>query len=281
MMRIALFLLVLAGAGASEAPTALAASDQSRYVLFPGDLLHVEVFGQPDLTCSLRVTADGTLTFPLVGSVPGVTGMTVADLTAELRRRYQDGFLNQALVSAAVQEFAPRTVYVMGSVRTPGVVPLSPFGRTTAMQAIVRAGGFLPEGNRAATLVVRDDPARPGGKISLVVPVADNAEMLMVDVALQADDLVVVPQLDRVSVIGNVRAPGAISLPGQGPLTVTRAIALVGGFEKFARSDRVQLIRAGAPTLVIDVAGLLAGTAHGQDPALKPGDTLFIPESRF
>lgn len=277
---LALFLLLSPLAVGQEVPAPTPA-DQSAYPLFPGDLLRTEVFGHPDLSCSLRVTKSGSLTFPLVGEVPKVQGMTVSDLAQELKRRYEDGFLTEARVTAAVQEFAPRSAYVMGSVRTPGVVQLSPFARTTAMQAIVRAGGFLPEGNRAATLVVRNDPARPGGKISLTVPVVESAEQLMWDVALEPDDLVLVPQLDRVSVFGNVRNPGVITLPGQVPTTVSKAIAMVGGFEKFARSDKVQLIRAGSSTVVIDVAGLLAGNSREADPVLKPGDTVFIPESRF
>lgn len=281
--RILLILLVLVAAATVMGQDARVESpaDQSGYLLFPGDQLRVEVFGHPDLSCSLRVTKDGALTFPLVGGLSGVVGMTVSGLTAELKRRYEDGFLTEALVTAAVQEFGPRSAYLLGSVHTPGVVQLSPFARTTVMQAIVRAGGFLPEGNRAATIVVRDDPAIPDGKRTLTVPMVEGVEQLMWDVVLEPDDLVLVPQLERVSVIGNVRNPSAISLPSQVPLTVTKAIAMVGGFERFARSDKVQLIRAGSPTVVINVAGLLDGSSHCADPELKPGDTIFIPESRF
>lgn len=279
MIRAALLpLLILSSLVAVEVSTP---TSQGGYTLFPGDLLQVEVFGQPDLSCSLRVTSDGTLTFPLVGAVSGVPGMKVADLSRELKRRYEDGFLAEALVTAAVKEFGPRSVYVMGSVRTPGVVQLSPFARATAMQAIVSAGGFLLDGNQAGTVVLRDDPGQPGAKFTFNVPLVESVGQLLRDVVLEPGDVVLVPQLDRVSVIGNVRNPGAINLPGQTPLTVTEAIAMVGGFEKFARSDKVQLLRAGAPARVIDVSGLLDGSSRATDPVLKPGDTIYIPESRF
>jgi protein involved in polysaccharide export with SLBB domain len=56
---------------------------------------------------------------------------------------------------------------------------------------------------------------------------------------------------------------------------------MAGGFTRFARQGEVQLIRAGKPVLAVDVKAVLSGNTDVQDPELGPGDTVFVPESRF
>jgi len=43
----------------------------------------------------------------------------------------------------------------------------------------------------------------------------------------------------------------------------------------------VQLMRAGKRVQVVDVRAILTGSTTIQDPVLEPGDTVFVPESRF
>ena len=92
--------------------------------------------------------------------------------------------------------------------------------------------------------------------------------------------MVVVPRLDRVYIVGQVQRPGAISMPAEGELTTSKAITLAGGFGKFAREREVQLLRPDQPPRTIDVRSVLEGNRDA-DAELLPGDTLFVPESRF
>jgi polysaccharide export outer membrane protein len=251
------------------------------YTLYPGDLLKIEVFDHPDLTASVRVPAKGGITFPLIGDVQGLVGKPIEQFTAELSRRLGEGYIRQAVVSATVVEFGPRFVYVMGSVSKPTNIELSPFGRLTAMQAIGQAGGFLEDANRAAGLVIRDDPANPGQKLGLPIPDGDKAVAMAADVELNPGDILIVPRLDRVYVIGQVGRPGAINLPSQEVLTVSKAVSLAGGFSQFAKQSDVQLIRTGKRVQVVDVRSILTGDTKSEDPVLRPGDTVYVPESRF
>jgi polysaccharide export outer membrane protein len=273
-----------AGAFASDqlpSPTVPAAAvvPDAGYRLYPGDLLRIEVFDHPDLTTQLRVPVSGTSAYPLIGDIGTLANRPLSSLQAELRRRLEADYLQQAIITATIVEFGTRFAYVLGSVKKPDAVPLHPLRTTTAMQAIAQAGGFEEDANRATAQVVRDDPAQPGTKLALAIPATDKAGALAADIPLLPGDVVIVPRLDRVYVIGKVTRPGAINLPSQEKLTVSKAISLAGGFDKFAVQDGVQLVRTGSVT-TIDVKGLLSGKQL-EDPVLTQGDTVYVPEARF
>lgn len=251
------------------------------YVLYPGDLLKISVFDNIDLETSIRVPAEGIISFPLIGEVKDLVGKSIAQFTGEIARRLEHGFLRQAVVTATVTEFGPRSVYVMGSVAKPSNILLSPFGELTAMQAIGQAGGFNEDANRGGAQVIRDDPTKPGAKIGLGVPSGDGADSLVSDVVLHANDIIIVPRLDRVYIIGQVAKPGAVNLPSQEILTVSKSVSLAGGFSQFAKQSDVQLIRTGKRVQVVDVRSILTGEIKNEDPVLQPGDTVYVPESRF
>ncbi len=264
----------------ASAATAAKSGNPLDYRLAPGDVLLVEVFGHPDLTVTVPVPISGRAPFPLIGDVDGLLGRGQADLAAELRARLQDGYLTEAIVTITIKEFGPRIAYVMGSVQRPEAIKLNPFVPLTALQAVSSAGGFLPEANRSAALVIRDDATHPTLKQALPVPSSDSPDAISADVVLQPGDFVIVPRLDRVFIIGQVKIPGAINLPSHERLTVSKAISIAGGFDRFGRQDSVQVVRNGAASVVVDVKAVLEGK-KADDVELKPGDTVYVPEARF
>jgi len=250
------------------------------YKIYPGDLMKIEVFDHPDLAIQVHIPANGRITFPLIGDVENLIGRSVEDLNAELKRRLEDGYITTAIITISFLDFGPRDAYVMGSVRNPTGITLSPFAPTSAMQAISKAGGFADGANRTAAHVVRDDPVHPGRKIAIPLPAEDDPNSMGKDVILQPDDIIIIPRLDRIFILGQVKKPGALDLPGTEDLTVSKAISLAGGFERFGRQSEVQIIRGGKTIIVVDVKAVLSG-AKTDDPRLKPGDTVFVPETRF
>ncbi|MBA2481484.1 MAG: polysaccharide biosynthesis/export family protein [Planctomycetes bacterium] len=250
------------------------------YKLYPGDLLHIQVFDNPDLETDIRVPDTGTITFPLIGQVKELVGRTVEDFTNELSRRLMDGYLRQAVVTITVKDFGKRLATVMGSVTHPGPVSLDPLRVTTAMQAIGEAGGFSDDANRIGAMVIRDNP-QTDEKLALQVPKGDKPSDLVKDIVLEPGDIIIVPRLDRVFILGQVTKPGAVNLPSQEPLTVSKAVSLAGGFDKFAKQSNVQLIRSGQKVQEVDVRKILTGDSREADPKLNPGDTVYVPESRF
>jgi polysaccharide export outer membrane protein len=282
-MKLLALLLLLAALGiataAEPAPPAGGAPAKhapapASYRLYPGDQLHIQVFDNPDLELDYRVADNGVMTFPLIGEVRGLVGRPLEELDQEVTRRLMDGYLRSAVVTITVHEYGRRTITVMGGVNHAGEIELDPLRPSTAMQAIGAAGGFADDADRAGAMVLR------AGRQPLTLPKVERPSDFAADVTLQPGDLVVVPHLDRIFILGQVTKPGAINLPSQDVLTVSKSISLAGGFDKYAKKGSVQLIRNGARVGVVNVAKILTGEG-GADPRLEPGDTIYVPESRW
>ena len=257
----------------------LRASETVPTTLAPGDLVKIEVFDNPELAVTTRIPGSGTIVFPLIGELPTLAGITPEALSAEIRRRLENGYLRQAQVTIAVLEYGQRQVFVMGSVTRPGAVKITPGRTLTALQAISECGGFSDDAARTATQLLREDPlqsTRTATNLAFSGAATDAGH----DINLMIGDVVIVPRADRVYVIGRVARPGALVVPASEPLTVAKAISMAGGFERFAKEAQVQLLRPGQAAVTIDITKILAGDLNG-DATLHPGDTVFVPESRF
>jgi len=84
-----------------------------------------------------------------------------------------------------------------------------------------------------------------------------------------------------VYVTGQVRRPGPVELSG--PLTVSEAIALAGGFTDFAAKGKVRIIRSKPSSkkiIRVNVKRIMAGKRE-KDILLQPGDVVEVPQSFF
>lgn len=270
LARLLATLAVLAAANLSFA----AETSSNAGEMAPGDLVRIEVFDNPDLAVTVRVPLSGSVTLPLIGRVEDLAGRQTEMLAGEIRTRLEDGYLRRAEVTVTVLEYAPRTASVMGAVGKPGAVALHPARATAILQAIGECGGFLDDADRQHVRVLRQGAA--AGQAELVNAAEDEIGM-----RLRPGDVVLVPRLDRVYVLGRVQRPGPIALPTSEVVTVSKAISMAGGFDRFARDGSVQLLHNVGAAVLVDVGAILAGKAGVEDPVLKPGDTVFVPQSRF
>ncbi len=188
-MRIILA-YVLAAIVSLQAISAFAA--KSEYRLAPTDVLTITVHGQPDLTTKTRVTAEGDITFPLLGNV-SVAGLTVPEVEQKLKELLEKDYLVSAQVLIFIEEYNARQVSVIGEVKSPGKYALPGEKDMTLMQAIAMAGGFTKFANLGRTKVMR---VENGKKKTIVINVKSITEKgdKDKDIALQADDIVVVPE---------------------------------------------------------------------------------------
>jgi len=86
-------------------------------------------------------------------------------------------------------------------------------------------------------------------------------------------------QSRKVTVIGGVARPGQIALVSQ--MRVVEAIATMGGFNSWAKKDRIKIMRQvdGQPVeYVFDFGAYSAGKAPDSNLLLLPGDTVVVPE---
>jgi len=141
-------------------------------------------------------------------------------------------------------------------------------------------------------------PVRPDGKISTplvedMVAVGKTPSYLARDIekalatyvkSPQVNVIVTVPAsvFSQVKVIGQVLHPEA--LPYREGMTVLDAVLAVGGLAPYAAGNRTRLIRVvngKSQELKIKLESLVNSGDMTQNLALKPGDVLVVPETRF
>lgn len=111
------------------------------YVLQRSDLLRVQIFQEDDLTREVRVSQEYTVSLPLIGPVD-LRGKSVRQAQEMIRDLYDRDYLVNPQVNVTVIEYGKRSVNVIGSVNTPGVILFPQEQGMTLLDAISRAGGF-------------------------------------------------------------------------------------------------------------------------------------------
>jgi polysaccharide export outer membrane protein len=99
----------------------------------------------------VRVTPEGTISLPAIGVVPA-QGLTLQEVGREVEERYRQVAAGLE-VTPILAARAPRYIYVVGEVRSPGRFELT--APTTVMQAIALAGGWVNGGNLRQVVVFR------------------------------------------------------------------------------------------------------------------------------
>jgi polysaccharide biosynthesis/export protein len=121
------------------------------YKLHVGDVIEISVAGLPELKQRVPIQLDGTISFPLLGTLP-VAGQSQAEVQAKvqavlaakvLRQRASDGretavAIEPDEVTATIVEYRP--IYVDGDVSRPGEQAYRPL--MTVRQAVAQSGGY-------------------------------------------------------------------------------------------------------------------------------------------
>ncbi len=76
---------------------------QVEYRVGPQDLLEISVFQVPDLSKTVKVTASGEISMPLIGVVQA-GGKTIAELENEIKTKLEAKYLQKAEVSVFVRK---------------------------------------------------------------------------------------------------------------------------------------------------------------------------------
>lgn len=275
---LASFGVMGAQAATRQPEQAVTGTAQENYVIGRQDVVNVTVFDQPDLSGKFTVQPDGNCTFPLVGRM-ATAGLTLRELEAQLTRRLADGFVRNPQVTASLDQFRGRRVFIFGGVAAPGTYALS--DNMTLIEALAKAGY-----NAASEAVI---VRSPGAKGPVMPEQAGEGEVIRVNlrefekdvesgqlsrnVVLMDNDTIFVPRTDRtrVFVSGEVRNPGAYSIP-EGT-TVLQAITLAGGITDRAATGRIKISRL--------VNGKQKSIKASLGDIVQPGDTIIVPERYF
>ncbi|PRD40988.1 sugar ABC transporter substrate-binding protein [Phyllobacterium phragmitis] len=111
------------------------AAETGSYRINPNDVLQITVFGQADLTGQYPVGPDGSIGYPMVGSVT-VSGLTPSQVGERLGKALAQHMPGLA-VTATISQYAP--VFVLGDIRTPGKYEYRP--GMIALELLALGGG--------------------------------------------------------------------------------------------------------------------------------------------
>ncbi|MFO0574011.1 MAG: polysaccharide biosynthesis/export family protein [Polyangia bacterium] len=156
--------------------------------LGPADVFDVRVYGEAELSSTYRVSADGTIDFPLIGRI-AVRGLTPAQVADELQRRLLT-YLKQPQVTVFVREVNSKKVTIYGQVRNPGAISYAE--GMTISQAVSMVGGLTAMAARDRARVTRVS-VKDGKAETVVVNLKDIAEGTAT-FYLQPGDEVFVPE---------------------------------------------------------------------------------------
>lgn len=238
----------------------------------------------------LRIDTSGYIKLPLAGRIQAA-GLTIEQLESEIATRLKV-YMKQPEVSVSVVEFRSRPVSVIGSVRSPGVLPMQ--GPKTLVEMLSLAGGLADDAGHSVKISRRmewgriplrsaaDDPS--GGFSVAEVSLKDimEARNPAENIFIRPQDVISVPRGEMVYVIGQVIKAGGYLLRERETLSVLQALSLAGGLDRGAapRNARILRLAPGSENrgeIPIDLNRIMTGQAG--DAPLWPEDILFVPAS--
>jgi polysaccharide export outer membrane protein len=287
---------------------ACALQAQDEYEVGAGDVLHVVVLGQPEMSGDLTVSSDGMMTFPILGKIKA-SQMTTKELERKLTTLLADGYLKRPEVSIVVKEYRSQRVFVMGEVQRPG-----PYALKADRSLLALLGDIGPLSSNAGHEVVvirppkepaalpitpaetpetpddeekaNDDKSEENGtnadsEEQLTAP--PGAEIYHIDleelrsgnpeanIQLQAGDTVHFPSAAQVFVSGHVGRPGSYRY--QRGMTLLQALTLAGGVTERGSAGRTRVLRM--------VDGKRRKVKVKLTDPVEPDDTIVVPERFF
>ena len=160
--------LVLGTLSLTVVLTVSGAQAQDNYVIRPGDTLQIEVLEDSSLNRTTLVLPDGTISFPMAGTV-GTSGRSVEDLRQSLSSALAPNFAaapNVYVSIAALAERAPpigsggtsrnMDVYAVGEVTAPGRLEVK--SGTSLLQFLAEFGGVTKFAAEKRIELHRTDP---------------------------------------------------------------------------------------------------------------------------
>jgi polysaccharide biosynthesis/export protein len=290
----------------SSVNTVPAANDT--YRLGAGDHLDIAVFDAPEFTATKVVAPDGTVTLPIVGSIPAA-GRSTSQLTQELQGRLRR-WIKAPVVSIGVVQFRPMLISIAGEVHRPGPMQMrnipndqrqepapNPNANTTNFQnlptlsaAVANAGGLTRDAD-----IRRVSLRRGNATIPIDLWAGISTDQPTPDYMLQDGDSIFVPKLSpqdvldrrllaksslapktiKVRVVGEVKKPGEVDVAPES--TISGAVAIAGGATEKGKLKRVSLVRLDDTGKIQEQQLDLSQMIDSQQ--VQDGDVIIVPKS--
>jgi len=276
-----------------QGPSSMDVQGIKSYLLGPGDVLDVRVFGQPELSSSVQVDSDGNLSsLPFLEKPIVAKCRTDKDVQKDIAIAYSK-FINNPQVSVRISERNSRQpATVFGAVRQPTRVEMKRKVRLNELMAV--AGGFTERASGTIQILHTEPLMCPEpGEENLAAPIDGTriplniikigelrAGKVEANPVIRPGDYVLVTEAEPVYITGSVMSPGGIFLREE--LMLSRALAMVGGARKEAKLSEVKIYRqiagsANQEVITVDVAAIKKN--QKPDVLLQAYDVIEVPEA--
>ena len=186
-----------------------------------------------------------------------------------------------------------KQIAIMGNVNKPGIYFWSSSEQLRLTQALSLAGDLTSKADPGQILIIRKNNDPKDSTLNFIK--VSLAEMLTNENPENFDDFVIEPNdtiialqpsnTDKIYILGAVNQPGAYPIPrGIQKMTLTQALSQARGFNKFAATTKVKILRKDKDnkekTFTVNVKKIIKGDLSS-DVELMPGDIIYVPESFF
>jgi protein involved in polysaccharide export with SLBB domain len=211
------------------------------YILGPGDLIYVDIYGQSEQYYEASVNPDGFVLLDNIGPI-SVSGKSIEEATGIIQNRvsrYYPGLTGtnpSTFLQVTLGNVRTIKVNILGEVRLPGTFTLSAF--STVFNALYAAGGPNENGSYRAVRLIRNN------KMIAEIDVYDllTKGTADLDVQLKDQDVILVPSfIARAQVNGEVKRPIIFEIAPED--TFEDLLSYAGGFTDAAFKDRVAISR--------------------------------------
>jgi polysaccharide export outer membrane protein len=239
------------------------------YLLSPGDILKITVFKNPDLSVDARVSESGTISYPLIGTVP-LSGLTLPGAERKIAQMLRDGgFVLNPQVNILLTLAVGNQVAVLGEVNKPGRYPIEGAGgHLSGMLAV--AGGISATGGDIV-VVTGTRAGKPFRREVDVLKLSQNGNTAD-DIELVGGDTLFVNRAPQFYIYGQVQRPGGYRL--EKGMTVMQALATGGGVTGKGTSRGIVVHRR-------DASGKVRETSASLDEDVHDQDVIYVKESVF
>jgi len=211
------------------------------YILGPGDLIYVDIYGQSEKYYEATVNPEGSILLDNIGLI-SVSGKTIEAAEGIIKNRVSafytglSGSNPSTFLQVTLGNVKTIKVHILNEVRLPGTFTLSAF--STVFNALYAAGGPSDNGTLRAIQLIRNNK-----KIAEI----DVYDLLIngtanLDVQLQDQDVILVnPYLARVRVLGEIKRPLIFEVTPED--NMEDLIRYAGGYTDLAFKDRISISR--------------------------------------
>lgn len=248
---------------------ASAQNQPSEYRLGDGDSIRVLVFQNPDLTVETRVTENGTISYPLIGTVK-IGGMTIPGAEQTIAKALSDGgFIQKPQVNIVLLLNRGNQVSVLGHVGRAGRYALETF-TTRLSEMIAIAGGIGPLG--ADTAIVTG--LREGKPFRKEIDIAGMFlnNYMQDDLIVAGGDVIYIQRQPMYYIYGEVQRAGSFRI--ERGMTVRQALASSGGLTPRGTERKLGVYRR-------DANNKMERLTPDMNETVQADDVLYVRESLF